>query len=210
MAARRRISFSCSRRRTRFLYSRSSFGVGLGQTGTDTIFDVCLLEPGMQSGFGDPEVLGHLADRCFPFTGHGDDVSVELCGERLWHGAHPSCELVLVRLGDNQTLGSPHGQSRGLFRGHGHRTVVYIAVVNASQNVLANIYEKHQITYDEVKEAVVLQSNLDARWVSDTRRGLRLYVKARTFSGRSLNVVLYPIDQVEGMWGLATAMPGRR
>jgi hypothetical protein len=73
------------------------------------------------------------------------------------------------------------------------RTVVYIAVVNASQNVLAKINEKHQITYDEVKEAVVLQSNLDARWVSDTRRGLRLYVKARTFSGRSLNVVLYPI-----------------
>jgi hypothetical protein len=32
---------------------------------------------------------------------------VELGGERLWHGAHPSCELVLIRLGDNQTLGSP-------------------------------------------------------------------------------------------------------
>jgi hypothetical protein len=79
------------------------FGVGLGQTGPHPCLDVVLLEPGMQSGFGDPEVLGNLAERCFPFTGHGDNVSVELSGKgfsyrfRRCSRSHP----------DQAVLGSP-------------------------------------------------------------------------------------------------------
>jgi hypothetical protein len=41
---------------------------------------------------GADDALGHLADRCFPFAGHGDNVTMELGGKGFWHGAHPSCE----------------------------------------------------------------------------------------------------------------------
>src|ERR1019366_112519 len=109
MAARRRISFSCSKRRTRFLYSSSSLASASLRPGRTPSSMSSFFEPGVQGCFGDPEVLGHLADRCFPFTGHGDNVTVELGGKGFGHGAHPSCEWILVRLGDNQTLGSPSG-----------------------------------------------------------------------------------------------------
>src|ERR1039457_6906135 len=96
MAARRKISFSSSKK-----------GAEAVVLSAHALFAVLLLEPIVQGCFGDPEVLGNLVEPCFPFTGDSDNVTMELGGKGFGHGAHPSCEWILVRLGDNQTLGSP-------------------------------------------------------------------------------------------------------
>jgi hypothetical protein len=43
-------------------------------------------------------------------------------------------------------------------------------------------------------------------WHPDAARGWRLLVTAKTYVGRRLLVVLYPVDESEGTWRLGTAM----
>ena len=83
---------------------------------------------------------------------------------------------------------------------------VYIAKVDIPPSVAAKIREKHGVEPYEVREAVVL-TVVSARWHLDPERGWRLLVIGSTYVGRSLNVVLYPVDIADGRWRLATAMP---
>ena len=87
------------------------------------------------------------------------------------------------------------------------RPVAYISEVRVSATVQAKIATKHNVTVDEVNEAVVLCSVIRSGWDHHPDRGWRLLVKGTTHTGRTLNVVLYPLDELEGIWNLGTAMP---
>jgi hypothetical protein len=54
--------------------------IGRGGARTNTLLDVGTLEPVAQGGVGDPEVLGNLIERNFPFAGNRDNVAAELRG----------------------------------------------------------------------------------------------------------------------------------
>lgn len=88
--------------------------------------------------------------------------------------------------------------------------VAYIAeLVTPSPALVDKIHQKHDVTLDEVREAVILteveRSGWD--WDPDPSRGWRLIVIGTTYAGRRLFVVLYPVDQGEGVWRLGTALP---
>lgn len=61
------------------------------------------------------------------------------------------------------------------------------------------------MTEVDVWEALVLTRLERARW-HDGERGRRLAVTGTVGDGRRLNAVLYPADETDGTWWLATAM----
>jgi hypothetical protein len=89
------------------------------------------------------------------------------------------------------------------------RPVAYIAeLLPPSAELIDKIHCKHSVTLDEVREAVIL-TDVESSvwdWHADPARGWRLLVTAKTYVGRRLLVVLYPVDEAEGMWRLGTAM----
>ncbi|HEV7828160.1 MAG TPA: hypothetical protein VGP04_04770 [Pseudonocardiaceae bacterium] len=89
------------------------------------------------------------------------------------------------------------------------RPVAYIAeLLPPSAELIDKIHRKHDVTLDEIREAVIL-TDVESSvwdWHSDPARGWRLLVTAKTYVGRRLLVVLYPVDEAEGMWRLGTAM----
>lgn len=90
------------------------------------------------------------------------------------------------------------------------RPVAYIAqVLPASESLRNKIHIKHDVTEAEVREAVVLCDVESSKWSWDERpdRGWRLLMTGRTYRGRRLFVVLYPVDEADGVWRLGTAMP---
>lgn len=90
------------------------------------------------------------------------------------------------------------------------RPVAYIAqVLPASASLREKIHIKHDVTEVEVREAVVLCDVESSKWSWDERpdRGWRLLVTGRTYADRRLFVVLYPVDEDDGVWRLGTAMP---
>jgi hypothetical protein len=82
----------------------------------------------------------------------------------------------------------------------------YIAEVRISPPVEAKLRSKHAVTAEEVREAVVLRTDVDISWNYHNDRGWRLYVIGRTHAGRCLWVVLYRLDD-DGVWSLGTAIP---
>ncbi len=90
------------------------------------------------------------------------------------------------------------------------RPVAYIAQVLPLSDALRDkIHQKHGVTEAEVREATILCEVEASAWSWDDRpnRGWRLLVTGRTYAGRRLFVVLYPIDEDDGVWRLGTAMP---
>lgn len=86
------------------------------------------------------------------------------------------------------------------------RSHSYIAQVVASERVEAKIRERHNVTMREVSEAVVLTPVVRSFWHWHPERGWRLLLTGETAGSRLLDVVLYPVDETDGVWELATAM----
>jgi hypothetical protein len=88
--------------------------------------------------------------------------------------------------------------------------VAYIAVVEISDAVVEKIGRRSHghVSPAEVREAVVLCEVEGSAWVYDEGRGWRLFVKGWTGGNhpRLLRVVLYPVDEGDGRWRLATAL----
>jgi len=84
--------------------------------------------------------------------------------------------------------------------------VAYIAVLRCSEETEEKINSKHHVALDQVREAVVLTPVRSSGWDLDPVRGARLLVAGTTYEGHVLNVVLYPVDEDEGIWDLGTAM----
>jgi hypothetical protein len=88
------------------------------------------------------------------------------------------------------------------------RAVAYIAEVVKPPYVVDHIANKHGIADWEVDEAVVLTRVQAAWWSTDPERGARLMVVGTTYQGRTLLVVLRPLNELDGKWRLVTAMRG--
>ncbi len=80
----------------------------------------------------------------------------------------------------------------------------YIATLRISRKVLEKLHSKHDLSLEEVKEAILLGAHLSMRWDYDPERGRRLFVWGLTTDGRRLKVVLYPVDD-DGVWRIASA-----
>lgn len=86
--------------------------------------------------------------------------------------------------------------------------IAYIAVVEpAGSTKMELIASRHHVTLDEIREAVVLCEVSASAWDYDSERGWRLFVTGTTYQGRELFVVLFPVDEGDGLWRLGTAMP---
>lgn len=55
--------------------------------------------------------------------------------------------------------------------------------------------------------AVVEPAGSTKMELNDSERGWRLFVTGTTYQGRELFVVLFPVDEGDGLWRLGTAMP---
>jgi hypothetical protein len=83
-------------------------------------------------------------------------------------------------------------------------TGVYIAVVEIDSSCEYKIRNKHGITGDEVREAIIL-TPVSAYWEDSAVHGLRLLVTGSTRDRREVFAVLQPLDPTDGAWALRTA-----
>ncbi len=83
----------------------------------------------------------------------------------------------------------------------------YVAEIRSSEQTLRKLRSKHDVSFTEVREAVLLDAFDSHRWNLDPKRGPRVYLWGTTADGRGLKVVLYPVDEEDGTWALGTAWP---
>jgi len=86
----------------------------------------------------------------------------------------------------------------------------YIAEVRVSSAVAAKLRSKHDITEREAREALVLTRLEREEWEQDDAGRWRLLATGTAADGRRVNAVLYPADERDGTWWLATALWRRR
>jgi hypothetical protein len=82
---------------------------------------------------------------------------------------------------------------------------VYIGYVDIPSSVEMKIREKHQVTGDEVREAVQWPARAQAGWEDHPEHGLRVLALGQSYAGRVILVVLQPVDPTDGYWRLRTA-----
>jgi hypothetical protein len=82
---------------------------------------------------------------------------------------------------------------------------VWVATLRISERVAEKIIEKHGITPEQVREAVVRVEGLEGSWDYDPKRGLRAIIQVVLGEGNAL-VVLYPADDLGvNVWRLGSA-----
>jgi hypothetical protein len=82
---------------------------------------------------------------------------------------------------------------------------LWVALLYISPQTAKKIISLHQITPDEVRDAVQLRAGLDFSMEKDPDRGLRAIVKAR-IRGNLSYIVLYPAPDPFGeAWHLGSA-----
>jgi len=84
---------------------------------------------------------------------------------------------------------------------------IYVGHVLIDPAVSAKIRAKHDLTDDEVRDAC--RSPVSAAFDVDPDRGRRLLLVGVGY-GRRLKIVLYPVDESDGTWRLATAFVSTR
>ena len=86
---------------------------------------------------------------------------------------------------------------------------VYIAEIRISDAIEQKIREKHNVTGDEVREALILRRDVRAAWEHDPQRGSRVLALGHTYQRRLIFAALYPVDPQDGVWNLGTARSPR-
>ena len=81
---------------------------------------------------------------------------------------------------------------------------VRIYVIEISDHVRAKINGRHGLTEDDVIDAC---ERYEQAVFDQDDRGRRLLLRGRTRSGRTVRIVLYPVDEAAGTWRLVTAFP---
>jgi hypothetical protein len=90
-------------------------------------------------------------------------------------------------------------------------STVYIAEIRIAAAIDRKIRTKHHVTPEEVREALVLRRDVEARWEKHPVHGERVVALGRTYAHRLILAALYPIDENDGVWSLMTARsPERR
>lgn len=88
-----------------------------------------------------------------------------------------------------------------------NRGTVWVARLYASQPTRQKLIEKHQLTVEEVEDAIVCKSGLSFVWNDHPERGRRALIEVAIRSRRVM-VVLYPADDPLGDgWNLGSAYP---
>jgi hypothetical protein len=88
-------------------------------------------------------------------------------------------------------------------------STVYIAEIRIADAIERKIMTKHNVTPQEVKEALVLRSDVRAGWEDHPVHGLRVVALGTTSEGRPILASLYPVDPRDGIWTLMTARSPR-
>ncbi len=83
------------------------------------------------------------------------------------------------------------------------RRTVWVAVLNISWRTAEKITGLHEITADEVRQAVVCVRGLSCTWHTHPERGERAIVSVK-LRGRDALIVLYPTVDAD-MWNLGSA-----
>jgi hypothetical protein len=81
----------------------------------------------------------------------------------------------------------------------------WIGELRFSQPVVAKLREKHNLTVEQVNEAIAFGAHDKAVWDNDSERGIRLVVTGTTSDGIALIAYLRPIDRADGLWRCLTA-----
>jgi hypothetical protein len=84
-------------------------------------------------------------------------------------------------------------------------TVVYIAQIVIDASIVAKINSKHNVTREEVVEAIQWPAATRAAWEDHPLHGRRLIASGRTASDRRILAVLQPVDAADGTWRLRSA-----
>jgi hypothetical protein len=86
---------------------------------------------------------------------------------------------------------------------------LWVAELFISDRTAQKITQRHGITPDEVRDAIVCTAGLTYVWQNDLARGLRAIVQAN-IRGRRVLLVLYPARRAEDdEWHLGSAYPVR-
>jgi hypothetical protein len=85
------------------------------------------------------------------------------------------------------------------------RQPVRIVEVRIDETVADKIRTKHNMTPEEVREALVLRPDVDRRWENHPEHGRRLLAEGTTYEGRPVLAALLPVDVDDGIWMLKTA-----
>lgn len=82
---------------------------------------------------------------------------------------------------------------------------VWVSTLRISKPVADKITEKHGITPQQVRAAVVGVEGLEGSWVYDRERGARIIIQVE-IEEQNVLVVLYPADDIgPGTWRLGSA-----
>jgi len=88
--------------------------------------------------------------------------------------------------------------------------IVPIPVIVIDPPTVDKIKSKHNVTADEVEEALLMRLDVEARWEDHPKHGRRVVAIGSTATRRELVAALEPIDVDEGIWRLKTARWLRR
>jgi hypothetical protein len=86
---------------------------------------------------------------------------------------------------------------------------IYIAQIWIDDTVEEKIKNKHEVTPEEVREALCLRQDAETYWEDHPAHGLRVIGLGTTYVGRPILAVLLPIDELDGTWVLKTARSPR-
>lgn len=82
---------------------------------------------------------------------------------------------------------------------------IWIARLEISDAVERKIRRKHNLTGDEVREAIVARRDVHAYWENHSVHGYRIIVSSKLTNGTRLLVWLFPISGDIDTYGLVTA-----
>ena len=89
---------------------------------------------------------------------------------------------------------------------------IYIAEIRIADSIELKIKTKHNVTPEEVREALVLRNDVRAGWENHPAHGERVVALGTTYRGRPILAVLVPVDPadpLDGVWILKTARSPR-
>jgi hypothetical protein len=84
---------------------------------------------------------------------------------------------------------------------------IWIAEIRFHPAVDAKIRSKHNVTPEQVREAVALGAADTVTWHTDLVYGRRLIATGRDHGGREIDVYLRPADRDQEIWDCLTAIP---
>lgn len=83
---------------------------------------------------------------------------------------------------------------------------IWIARIDISDAMEQKIRTRRGVTGDDVRQACIPDSYDWAGWHDHPEHGRRLLVRCRTVEGVALDVILQPVDPLDGLWRLRTVL----